>query len=90
MFPLTEAKAQGWRALALLSDSSERLLYLGRSTDQVRAGYGAAFAEILDDRDRARVCNISLQSWHGAPDRGGWVPRAALPVPHAVGAPRPA
>ena len=39
MFYHTEAKPQGWRSLAVFADRSERLLYLARSTTQVRAGY---------------------------------------------------
>src|SRR5947209_5667029 len=48
-FYRTEAKPQGWRALAVLADRTERLLYLGRSTTQVRAGYAQAYQEVLDE-----------------------------------------
>src|SRR5437879_619344 len=57
----SETKLQGWRALAVYEDGSECLLFLGRSTTQVRSGYGLAFAELLTDEERARVRSISLQ-----------------------------
>ena len=69
MFYQTEAKFQGWRALAILEDRSERLIFVGRSTTQVRSGYVAAFAEILDEEERGQVRSISLQCWDGAPTR---------------------
>ena len=43
MFYQTEAKPQGWRALAIFDDRPDRLLYLGRSSTQVRAGFADAF-----------------------------------------------
>ena len=84
MFTTTEAKFQVWRALAVLADRSERLLYLGRSTAQVKAGYLAAYEEVLDTAERARVRAIALQCWSGAADRGAWIPKADLPVPAAA------
>ena len=81
MFHRSEAKFQGWRALAVFDDGREGLLYVGRSTTQVRAGYAAAYAEVLDAEERARVSRITLQRWQGAADQGGWVTKAALPVP---------
>ena len=86
MFYRTEAKLQGWRALAIFEDHTERLIYLGRSTSQVRAGYAVAFEEVLDEEERARVRGIALQCWHGAPDEGRWIEKATLAVP----SPRPA
>jgi hypothetical protein len=64
----TETKLQGWRALAIFENGSECLIYLGRSTTQVRAGYAAAFNDILDEDERAQVKRISLQCWEGAAD----------------------
>jgi hypothetical protein len=84
MFYPTEAKPQTWRALAVFSDRSERLLYLGRSTAQVRAEYAGAYEEVLDEGEKARVCSISLQCWHGAPDRGRWIPKTVLALPPAA------
>lgn len=78
----TEAKAQGWRAVAVFNDDrAEALLYLGRSSTQVRAGYIEAFLEIFDDDERAQVESIALQRWHGAPDAGRWLHQNTLKVP---------
>ena len=52
MFYQTEAKPQGWRAVAVFDDRTDRLLYLGRSSTQVRAGFSQAFFEVLDDEER--------------------------------------
>lgn len=81
MFYQTEAKPQGWRALAIFEDRSERLLYLGRSSTQVRAGFAEAFFEVLDDEEREQVRSIALQRWHGAPDAGRWMNQTNLTVP---------
>ena len=81
----TEAKPQGWRAVAVFDDErAECLLYLGRSSTQVRAGYAEAFAEVLDDEEREHVQTIALQRWHGAPDAGRWVQQTDLKVPVPV------
>src|SRR5436853_403624 len=70
----TEAKPQGWRAVAAFDDDrAECLLYLGRSSTQVRAGYAEAFLELLDDEDREHVTSIALQRWNGAPDASHWL-----------------
>lgn len=81
MFYQSESKLQGWRALVIFEDRSECLLYVGRSTTQIRAGYAAAFADILSEEERAQVRAISLQCWQGAPDRGHWLPKGTLTVP---------
>jgi hypothetical protein len=81
MFYQTEEKMQAWRALAIMADRSERLIYVGRSTSHVREGYVGAFMELLDDEERAQVQSISLQCWHGAADRGYWVPKTTLSIP---------
>jgi hypothetical protein len=83
MIHQTEAKPQTWRALVIFKDGSECLLYVGRSTTHVRAGYGSAYEELLDDEERARVESISLQCWDGAPDRGRWIPKTPLAIPKA-------
>jgi hypothetical protein len=81
MFYQTESKPQTWRALAVLVDGTERLIYLGRSTTQVRAGYKGAFLELFDEEDARQVESISLQCWDGAPDRGRWVAKGTLSMP---------
>ncbi|SRR5260370_24075529 len=81
MFYRTEAKLQGWRALAIFEDGSECLICLGRSTTQVRATYVAAFLEILDDEECAQVRSIALQCWQGAPDEGKWLTKNTLNIP---------
>jgi hypothetical protein len=77
----TEAKPQGWRALAIFDDRGDRLIYLGRSSTQVRAGFAQAYFEVLDDEEREHVRSISLQRWHGAPDAGRWMHQTNLTVP---------
>jgi len=78
---LNETKPQVWRALVVFTDGSEMLLYLGRSSAQVRAGYQAAFQELLDDDERSRVQTIQMQRWHGTPDAGHWITQATLSIP---------
>ena len=77
----TEAKAQGWRAVAVLDGEVEALLFVGRSSTQVRAGYAESFAELLDDEERERVTTIRLQQWQGAPDAGKWTEKSELRIP---------
>jgi hypothetical protein len=81
MFHQTESKFQGWRALAIFEDGAEFLLYLGRSSTQIRAGYAAAFTDLLDDVERARVKRISMQCWAGAADQGRWIQKNILAIP---------
>ena len=81
MFYQTEAKPQGWRAVAVFDDRGDRLLYVGRSSTQVRAGFTSAFFEVLDDEERDHVTAVSLQRWHGAPDSGRWIHQTNLTVP---------
>jgi len=81
MFYHTEAKPQGWRAVAVFDDRGDRLLYLGRSSTQVRSGFAQAFLEVLDDEEREHVQSISLQRWHGAPDAGRWLHQTNLNIP---------
>jgi hypothetical protein len=81
MFYQTEAKPQGWRAVAVFDDRSDLLVYLGRSSTQVRANFAQAFFEVLDDEERDHVRSISLQRWHGAPDAGRWMHQTNLTIP---------
>ncbi len=82
MFYQTEAKPQGWRAMAIFDDRGDRLIFLGRSSTQVRAGYAGAYVEVLDEEERDHVRAISLQRWHGAPDAGKWMHQTNLNVPN--------
>lgn len=84
MFYQTESKPQGWRALAIFDDRSDRLLYLGRSSTQVRGGFTDAFFEVLDEEERDHVRSVSLQRWHGAPDAGKWLHLTHLAVPMGI------
>lgn len=82
MFYQIEAKAQGWRAMAVFDDDRpEALLLIGRSSTQVRAGYIESYMELLDDEEREHVASISLERWHGAPDAGRWMHQTDLKVP---------
>ena len=83
-FYQTEAKPQGWRAVAVFEDRSELLLYLGRSSTQVRAGFPSAYFEVLDDEERDNVRSIRLERWHGAPDAGRWLQQTTLNIPSLV------
>jgi hypothetical protein len=84
MLIVTESKAQGWRAVAVLSGRGEALLFVGRSSTQVRGGYAEAFQELLDDEERELVSGIKLQQWQGAPDAGKWLDKAELRLPTPV------
>lgn len=87
MLIVTESKAQGWRAVAVISGRGEALLFVGRSSTQVRGGYAEAYQELLDDEERDAVSSIKLQQWQGAPDAGKWIDKAELrlPAPAKVG-----
>lgn len=81
MFYQTEAKPQNWRAVAVFEDRSDLLVYLGRSSKQVRENFVQAFFEVLDEDERDGVRSISLQHWQGAPDSGRWMHQTNLTVP---------
>lgn len=77
----TESKAQGWRAVAVFGDRADALVFVGRSSTQVRQEYVEAFTELLDEDERDNVTDIQLQQWSGAPDAGRWIHKANLKVP---------
>ena len=60
MFYPTESKPQGWRAMAVFDDRSDRLLYLGRSSTQVRAGFQDGASEFVSG------IGLSFGVWVGA------------------------
>ena len=62
MFYQTEEKPQGWRAVAVFEDRGERLIYLGRSSTQVRTGFAQAYFEVLDDEERDHVRSMDPES----------------------------
>jgi hypothetical protein len=80
----SEANPQSWRAVAVFDDRGDRLLYLGRSSSQVRAEYTEAFYEVLEAEERDHVRSLSLQRWQGAPEAGRWIHQANLIVPVTV------
>ena len=77
----TESKAQGWRAVAVFDDRGDALIFVGRSSTQVRQEYVEAYLELLDDEEKEHVTGIQLQQWSGAPDAGRWMVKAALKLP---------
>jgi hypothetical protein len=81
MLVQTESKAQGWRAVAVFDDRPDALIFVGRSSLQVRQEYVAAFLELYDEEEREHVTTIQLQQWSGAPDAGRWVLKNTLKVP---------
>jgi hypothetical protein len=83
MLIVTEAKAQGWRAVAILEGLGEALLYVGRSSTQVRGGYGEAFHGVLTEEEISLVKSIKIQQWQGAPDAGSWEDKGELRLPVA-------
>jgi hypothetical protein len=84
MFSLTESKFQGWRAVAVAEDRTEHLVFVGRSSSQVKTGLKEAFYEILDEEERAAIKHISIQRWDGAPDQGRWVQQSTIAVPAPI------
>lgn len=80
----TESKPQCWRAVAMFDDRPDQLIFLGRSSTQVRAGFAGPYFEILDEEEREHVRSVALQRWNGAPDSGRWVHQTALNIPTAT------
>lgn len=77
----TESKAQGWRAVAVFDDRADALIFVGRSSTQVRQEFVEAFLELLEEDEREHVTSIQLQQWSGAPDAGRWLHKSNLKVP---------
>ena len=77
----TESKAQNWRAVAIFDDRPDALLYVGRSSTQVRQGYLESYLELLDDEERGHVTNVQMQQWEGSPDAGRWRNMSDLKLP---------
>lgn len=81
MFYQTESKPQCWRAVAQFDDRPDQLIFLGRSSTQVRANFAEPFFELLDDEERDHVRGVALQRWNGAPDAGRWMHQTNLNIP---------
>ncbi len=81
MLVTSESKAQCWRAVAVFDDRPDALIFVGRSSTQVRQEYAEAYMELLDDEERGHVTAVQLQQWNGAPDAGRWVLKSPLKVP---------
>jgi hypothetical protein len=81
MFIQTESKAQGWRAIAIFDDRPDALIFVGRSSTNVREEYAEAFLELFDDEEKEHVISIQLQQWSGAPDAGRWIQKNTLKIP---------
>ena len=86
MFDLSESKAQGWRAIAVLEDGTEALVMIGMSSAQIRAGYVSALEEMFEDEPDGigSVTDIRLEQWYGAPDAGRWTQKNTLRNPAKV------
>jgi hypothetical protein len=86
MFDLSESKAQGWRAIAVLEDGSEALVMIGMSSAQIRAGYVSALEEMFEEEPEgvAAITDIRLEQWYGAPDAGRWIQKNTLRNPAKV------
>lgn len=76
-----ESKAQGWRAVAVFDDRADALIFVGRSSTQVRQEYIESFMELFDEEEREHVTTIQLQQWSGAPDAGRWNHKSNLRLP---------
>lgn len=86
MLELSESKAQGWRAIAVMEDGSEALVTIGMSSAQIRANYVSALEEMFEDEPDAleKVGEIRLEQWYGAPDAGRWTQKNTLRNPAKV------
>ena len=81
MLVTTESKASNWRAVVVFDDRPDALLYVGRSSIQVRQEYVGSFLELLDDEERGHASAIQMQQWSGAPDAGRGLYKADLRLP---------
>jgi len=80
----TESKAQGWRAVAVFEDGSEALLFVGRSSTQIRQEYVEAYLSAVTDEEWEEAASIRMEQWSGAPDAGRWVAKSTLKVPSPI------
>ncbi|WP_439628294.1 hypothetical protein [Gemmata sp.] len=81
MLITTESKAQNWRAVVVFDDRPDALIFVGRSSTQVRQEYVESFLELLDDEERGHASTIQMQQWSGSPDAGRRLFKSELKVP---------
>ena len=81
MLVTTESKAQNWRAVVVFDDRPDALIFVGRSSTQVRQEYVASFLELLDEEERGHASVIQMQQWSGSPDSGRWLHKTDLRLP---------
>jgi len=72
---------QNWRAIAHLKNGREALVVLGQSQFQVSNTYQEAFLEVVHPDLHATCEGITLQRWHGKPEKGTWVNVGTLRIP---------
>jgi hypothetical protein len=78
---LHESKAQRWRALAILQDGQEALVYVGMSIVQVRDNYQSAWSSVFSDEAKQKTNEIVVQKWMGTADKGKWITQTNLEMP---------
>jgi len=78
---MQETKAQRWRALAILFDGGEALLYVGSSIVQIRENFIDSWKKYFTDETRKATRDIIIQKWNGAPDCGYWENQSKIQVP---------
>ena len=68
----TESKAQGWRAVAVFDDRPDALIFVGRSSTQVRQEYVAAYLEFSTRRNAntSRLSSFSSGAVRRTPAAG--------------------
>ena len=80
----TESKAQGWRAVAVFDDRPDALIFVGRSSTQVRQEYvGCVTSNFRRGRTRTRH-NDSAPAMERRPRRGPLGAQEHLKVPAPV------
>ena len=81
----TESKAQGWRAVAVFDDRGDALLFVGRSSTQVRQEYVESFLEFLDDEEREHVTDDPAPAVERRPGRRPLDPQGEPEGPRCTG-----
>lgn len=71
----------GWRAMAYTYYGEQYLLYMGPTPEQVKKHFTSCFYELLSTGEQMGVNRISIENWHGTPEKGFWVTQEELKVP---------